>query len=327
MATIQDIADEVGISKAAVSRILNNKGSFSQETIRKVERAARRLNYVSAHALRDALERDVRRIAVVLPPSHAPYYGLLATQIERVAFDYQYEVVLCGSLFDRGNEDQFFTELANRGVSGVFMATFVNNASTIVDQGIPVVTLGFSCSPDVCSVRSMNVTAGRLAARHLVSRGCERLLYATRFPDGLKYDERWRGFEAEAASVGAVVYPYQFSTHGAFWQEKNVMTQMLLDHPDAQGIFLESFRLMACAYQTFCELGCNIPADLKMIGHGTPELASYSGIDFSYIQENMQQIVDEAVALLVDMIENPGQRRAASTQLQVPVSLHVGSTS
>lgn len=38
MATIKDIADEVGISKTAVSRILKYKGSFSQDTILKVER-------------------------------------------------------------------------------------------------------------------------------------------------------------------------------------------------------------------------------------------------------------------------------------------------
>ncbi len=73
MATMQDIADEVGVSKAAVSRILNGKGSFSQETILKVERVAHRLNYVPASALREGGERRTRRLAVVMPPSTSPY--------------------------------------------------------------------------------------------------------------------------------------------------------------------------------------------------------------------------------------------------------------
>ena len=76
MATIQDIADEVGISKAAVSRILNHKGSFNPETIRKVERAAKRLNYKTIHMLKQENEAEGKTIALIFPPSDSPYYGI-----------------------------------------------------------------------------------------------------------------------------------------------------------------------------------------------------------------------------------------------------------
>lgn len=71
MATIKDIADEVGISKTAVSRILNHKGSFSQDTILKVERVAKRLNYTSPGMQREA--GDGRKTIAAVLPLGRPY--------------------------------------------------------------------------------------------------------------------------------------------------------------------------------------------------------------------------------------------------------------
>ena len=43
--TIQDIADEVGISRGTVDRVLNHRGRVSEETARKVQEAAKNLGY------------------------------------------------------------------------------------------------------------------------------------------------------------------------------------------------------------------------------------------------------------------------------------------
>lgn len=45
MVTIQDIADEVGISRGTVDRVLNHRGRVSEETARKVQEAAKNLGY------------------------------------------------------------------------------------------------------------------------------------------------------------------------------------------------------------------------------------------------------------------------------------------
>ncbi len=99
MATIQDIADEVGISKAAVSRILNHKGSFSKETVNAVERAAKRLNYSSYNMLKQETEKDNKVIGLIVPPSTSPFYGILVNMIESVAYKFGYSILLCGSAY------------------------------------------------------------------------------------------------------------------------------------------------------------------------------------------------------------------------------------
>ena len=108
MATIQDIAEEVGISKAAVSRILNHKGSFSRETIKKVERAAKRLNYKNINMLMSENMGDEKRIALVLPKSTSPNYGMYITLLEEAVYDYGYDLYVCSSLFAAEEEEAFY---------------------------------------------------------------------------------------------------------------------------------------------------------------------------------------------------------------------------
>ena len=93
MATIQDIADAVGISKAAVSRILNHKGSFSEETILKVFAEAKRLNYSVPSAARESVRmEDSKIIAAVFPATTSPYFGMLASLCEEEAYNYGYNL-------------------------------------------------------------------------------------------------------------------------------------------------------------------------------------------------------------------------------------------
>lgn len=45
MVTIKEVAKEAGVSVATVSRVLNNKGGASSETIAHVENIIKKLNY------------------------------------------------------------------------------------------------------------------------------------------------------------------------------------------------------------------------------------------------------------------------------------------
>ncbi len=329
MATIKDIADEVGISKAAVSRILNHKGSFSQETIRNVERVAKRLNYASANMLRQEAEKGERRVrlAVVLPPSAVPYFGMLANMIEHAAYEYHYEVVLYSSMFSHKSEDEFFQELKERNISGILMTTFVSGEEVIIKQDIPVVTIGFEVSENIPSIRSDYYSGGCLAARHLSGKGCKKMLYVSRSAESLKYDERYRGFKNEAEQRGCQVWAYHIEANVELQDVIGMITGMSLEHPDADGVFSESFRLGNHIYKTFSELGYKIPEDIKIISYGNPFLSSYCNLDITMIMENTRQIVSRAVSVMADMIESTepiGEKALQS--IRIPVSLKVGET-
>ena len=143
MATIQDIANEVGISKAAVSRILNHKGSFSQETIRKVQTVARKLNYSSLSTFRQEEERAMKLLAAIFPTYELPGFGYHVSMLERAAYDYGYNLLLCGSLFDHEKEDVVFDYLRDRKVSGILLGSYTFDLDMLENVDLPIVTVGY----------------------------------------------------------------------------------------------------------------------------------------------------------------------------------------
>ena len=328
MATIQDIADEVGISKAAVSRILNHKGSFNPETIRKVERAAKRLNYKTIHMLKQENETEGKTIALIFPPSDSPYYGIYTMLIEQAAYSYGYDLLLCTSLFKEKSEEESLWELKNKNVSGILLGNFVKDTALLTKLDIPVGTVGFKADDAICSVTPDNDSCGHIAARHLTGRGCRNLLYLTRFPEGLKYDLRYKGFLEEARKRGANVWPYQVGIEMDMQRDvPGIITEMSMKHPEADGVFSETFRLAAMFYRTYTDLGYRVPQDIKIVGYGNAYMASYSSPRLTIVRENTSQMAEQAVATLVDRIENgPSENLDRENEIHIPVSLEVGQT-
>ncbi len=328
MATIKDIADEVGISKAAVSRILNHKGSFSNDTIKKVERAAKRLNYKTINMLMEENSAENKSIAVVFPTTVSANYGVFTSLIEQAAYDYGYDIWPCSSLFENCSEEEFFQEMKKKNVSGILLGTYVKDGAALKEKGIPVVTVGFTAGEGILSVSSDNYSCGRIAARHLLGKGCHSLLYITRFPEGVKYDPKYKGFLEEAQKNGAQVWPYQVDLDMDFIHDApGIMTEMVMEHPEADGVFSETFRLASVLYKTYMDIGYKIPQDIKIIGYGNDYMSVYSSPRLTIVKENIRQIASRAVAVLIDQVENEEPQDAdKELEIKVPVSLEVAQT-
>ena len=82
--TSSQVAEKAGVSQATVSMILNrrNNVSFSEETIEKVERAARELGYELPHRKHKNNSKKEKLIVVFCPTLTSPYYVLLLQGIE-----------------------------------------------------------------------------------------------------------------------------------------------------------------------------------------------------------------------------------------------------
>jgi len=329
MVTIQDIANEVGISKAAVSRILNHKGSFSQETIVKVERAAKKLGYVSSAMLQREETRSHKIIAVILPSNEIPqYYGFFASLLEQVAYDYGYSVLLCGSLFDREKELMFLQKLQEKKIDGIILGSYTYDASMVEDQDLPIVTFGYQLAPNIPVVRTDNYAAGRIAGKHLLSKGCKKLLYISGYPGGLELDLRYQGFWEEVKKHNCELWSYYVSVD---MQIRNncagVITQMALEHPDADGIFTETEILGMRCIQIYSGLGYRIPENIKIISYGTDFISSLSTPKMTLVKENSIELAKKLVGVLVDLIEDPEWRgRNITQEIIVPVSLEEQKT-
>lgn len=320
MATIQDIANEVGISKAAVSRILNNKGSFSQETIRNVQAVARKLNYSSLSTFRQEEESMMKLIAAIFPTYELPGFGYFVSMLERAAYDYGYNLLLCSSLFDREKEGVVFDYLKKRKVSGILLGSYTFDSEMLENVDLPIVTVGYKLSDDIHTVRSDDYSAGRLAAKHLFCKGCRKPIYISSYPGDLSQDLRGKGFRDELLIHGIEPWIYHADLDMQVSHDfTSVISMMPLEHPDADGIFAETEVLGISCMQIYLSLGFRIPNDIRIIGYGTPFFSQHSYPQLTLIRENGELIARKAISLLAKQIETDSV--FPKEEILIPVSL------
>jgi DNA-binding LacI/PurR family transcriptional regulator len=144
----------------------------------------------------------------------------------------------------------------------------------------------------------------------------------------LKYDERYQGFREEAEKRECTVWPYQLGIDMDILNDApGIITEMSMEHPDADGVFSETFRLASVLYKTYTDLGYKVPEDIKIIGYGNSYMSAYASPRLTIVRENLRQIAEKVVAMLVDLMENEEEEsKKAVKEVKIPVSLEVQQT-
>lgn len=98
MVTIKVVAEKAGVSRATVSRVINNSGYVSEETRKRVEKAIEMLGYVPNNAARALVKRKTNTIGVVVNNLHDPFFHDLIKGFEDGATESSYNVIFCSAL-------------------------------------------------------------------------------------------------------------------------------------------------------------------------------------------------------------------------------------
>ena len=75
--TIDKVAEMAGVSKATVSRFLNNRGQVSPKTAETITRVIRELDYVPNSAARSLVLKRTDRIGLIIGSVGHPFWSIL----------------------------------------------------------------------------------------------------------------------------------------------------------------------------------------------------------------------------------------------------------
>ena len=208
---LADIARAAGVSPSLVSKVLSGRMGSSQarpEVIANIRACAKRLGYVPNGAARALISCRQGAVGVFLAPVGQPESGLTARIVEGVAEGLAQRGLRMVLRFFQSEED--FAECLSIArpelVDGVLVGGGVHfdirpAVREILSRGMPVAT-DVDVAPDP-SVPNVSVDPSRVAevaAAHLFSRGCRRLLCAAVAPGLGK--RRIAGFHRAAVAAG-----------------------------------------------------------------------------------------------------------------------------
>ncbi|MCE7000457.1 LacI family transcriptional regulator [Saccharothrix sp. S26] len=275
--TITDVAALAGVSVAAVSKVVNGKGSISAATRDRVLTAASKLRWTpsaAAVALRSAKTRAIGMVAKRSPDllSADPHFTLLISGIEDELSPLGYGLLLHIVGEEPTAEEAAYRRLADeRRVDGVVLTE-----SRIGDTrfellralDLTAVLVGTPWRDDpVPSVQATGPADGiRAAVEHLVGHGHRHIAYVSGPEDRVHTLHRRRVFEDALAAHGLTPSHSLVSDFTAAGAAHAIGT-LLTGHRRPTAVLFANDSMAVAGMSAARRLGVDVPGELSVIGH------------------------------------------------------------
>src|SRR5215469_8627501 len=196
--TINDIARLAGVSKATVSRVLNQNPTVDAELSERVKRIIEAYGFVPNVTARGLAGGRTRLIGVLAPPLTWPAVPEILRGVAEYIEDTAYEVVLYSITFERDHADVLDRILALRMVSGLLAILPGKLARHLIDHsqhGLPLVMIDDQEEPsNIPWVGIDNRSSAYAATRYLLDLGHRRIAHLLGPTSYYCVMERYQGY-------------------------------------------------------------------------------------------------------------------------------------
>ncbi|MFP9115431.1 LacI family DNA-binding transcriptional regulator [Flavobacterium sp. RHBU_3] len=311
-ATIYDIAKELNISAATVSRALNNHPKISQATIELVKETATRLNY-KQNKLAVALKSGkTYNVGVIVPRINTNFFSSIIRGIEEELYPHQYNVIICQTNEDEKREIDNINTLLNAHVDGILMSISTVSSENekaikkVLDKKVPVVFFDRKKNIEGVSTVTINdFNAAYNATNHLIKQGCTKIAYLTGDRALEIYENRFNGYLKALNDNGLELnedYIIQTKSKVEDGQQAAKQLLKLKEKPDA--IFSTSDFAALGAVQEIKAEGIKIPEEVCVVGFGNEAFTKFMELTISTIDQCAMDMGKIAAQVFMEQIKN-----------------------
>ncbi|GAB3745808.1 LacI family DNA-binding transcriptional regulator [Microlunatus parietis] len=275
-ATAKDVARRAGVSRSAVSMVLNGHGAGNiaadkQEAIR---RAAAELAYQPNRAAVNLRRQRTHTIGVVTDAiaSHA-FAGALLTGAAEAALARGYVPLVIDTGDDADRERQAVATLNERQVDGFLFAALSLrhwDLGDLTEAGTAVLADAIDPTDRVAAFAPDEVAGGRTACRELIDHGHTKITALVGAAGSLAAERRWQGHRDAMREAG--LKPGRPVRTGWTIREGYEAAQRVLDRPDRPtAIACANDRVAVGVVLAALGLGLSVPGDLSVLGYDDDE--------------------------------------------------------
>lgn len=281
-ATIDDVAQLAGVSKATAARVLGKYGSSSVKTRAAVHAAAAELNYRPNAAAKAMNTGKSEAIGVISRNVGNPGFALALEGMMAVAAGAGVNVIVAGTEFDTDLEREAIESLLNKRVDALIVSTahsaVTEHLHSARSAGVPIVLWERRVEGlDAPVVASDMVSAGRLVGHHLRGLGHLRVGYVSTFPHPGPYTlgdetgspviaDRLRAIYSSYADAGfsASTDLVRFAARSSSAIQQAVVS--LLEHPNPPTALIASDGQIGLEMLSVLRMrGVSVPKDISVV--------------------------------------------------------------
>lgn len=202
-ATMQDIANELNVSRNTISRALRNKSGVSEETKREIKAVAEKLGYTYTKKVDDSVMKDNLQFVLLVSSfalSQTGFFGVILEELKDItsAENHTLEVVEVPRE-DRNEHSNILKKLKsyNKRISGVFILSHITNdfIKQIIDLNYPTVIIDHH-SPKLKAdaVVTQNEFGSYDLVDHLINNNISEIGFIGNISLSPSYKERYIGY-------------------------------------------------------------------------------------------------------------------------------------
>ena len=307
--TIKDIARELKISVATVSRALRNAYDVSKSTRRKVLAKAKEMNYRANYNATALASNQSHNIAVILPTITNYYFSTVITGIQKVAYENNYNIIFYVTGESEERELSIIKSLSLSSIDGLLVSVTsesrnVRQFKRIMDSGIPLVFFDRAAEIKGSSKVVQNDYEGAyLAVEHLIGNGYQKIALIGGAENLSFSRERLRGYKDALKSHQLPVIKERI-IHSAFNQNSGYEdTRRLLKlNEQIDAIFAVNDRKAVGAILALKESGIRVGAEVGVVGFTNDPIAAIVSPGLTTVEEPALEIGMKSCELLLKQI-------------------------
>ncbi|MGY6023615.1 LacI family DNA-binding transcriptional regulator [Streptomyces spinosirectus] len=332
--TLEDVAREAGVSRATVSRVVNGIRNVDPEIQELVRRAIERTGYAPNRAARSLVTRRAETVALVVSGAGDttdagqnafatrvfadPFFGRVVGGIVGFLRPRSMHPVLMFAESAAAREEVLTYLRQGRADGALVVSTHADDPlpALLADARLPAVLFARPSRPVPLSYVDLAHRDGaRLAAEHLLARGCRRLATVSGPLDVPASQERLAGFRDTLARHG---HPRVPVAEGGFTLDSGIaaMADLLERHPDTDGVFAANDLMAQGACQVLRERGRRVPDDVAVVGFDDSSIAVTCHPRLTTVRQPVEDMAAEMARLLDEHIH--GVRTDATSVVFAP---------
>ena len=280
--SLKDLADQLGVSIATVSRALRNSHEVGEEMTQKVKQLAKELNYRPNPFAQSLRKEAPRVIGVIVPTLVTHYYAAVLDGIEDYASKLGYSVISANSHEDHEREAQALDNFLNMHVEGIIAClaqdtTDYSHFEQLHKMGVPLVFFARCCLEDMFSqVVGNGDVAAQEATQHMIETGSRRVAFIGG-PNHLDMVRRRKHGYLEALRENRIPIDRNLVVCDKidFDVARNATLRLLEGENPPDAILAFNDIITYAAFDAIKSKGLHIPEDVAIIGFTDGDTAAF----------------------------------------------------
>ena len=310
MPTINDVSKLAGVSKATVSRVINNKGKIKDSTRKIVFEAMKTLNYKPDSLAQALATKTSNSIGLITSIFDGNYFGVLLKESAKLADQAGKQLIVTDGHNDPQREMEAIDSLVARRCDVILLYSRTLTQQDFKDikarTNVPIVVMNRKVNDGTYhSVWFDHFHASTLAVTHLLKLGHTSIACISASVSSISVKLRYKAFQ-ECLTQQKIVINKELVATGDYTIEGgyHACKQILAQKHPFTALYAFNDDMAIGAIRALHEVGIKVPEQVSVIGIDNEPFGSFITPPLTTIELPIKEITNTAMKIALDLANN-----------------------